>query len=67
MRINIIYINIYYNLYILLQNKIKKKEYSTLNDIHEDLKLMQENARTYNKKNSLVCKDAATILVSIVL
>ena len=26
---------------------------------------MQENANTYNKKNSLVCKDAAVILVYI--
>jgi len=46
----------------IINNKIKKGEYPTLDSLYKDLKLMQDNANTYNKKNSLVCKDAAVIL-----
>ncbi|ORY02860.1 Bromodomain-containing protein [Neocallimastix californiae] len=47
----------------IINNKIKRGEYPNLDNLYEDLKLMQENANTYNKKNSIVCKDAALLVV----
>jgi len=46
----------------IINNKIKRGEYPTLDNLHDDLKLMQNNANTYNKKNSIVCKDAALLM-----
>jgi len=46
----------------IISNKIKRGEYPTLDNLYNDLKLMQDNANTYNKKNSLVCKDAAQLM-----
>ncbi|ORX54789.1 Bromodomain-domain-containing protein [Piromyces finnis] len=46
----------------IINNKIKRGEYPTLDDLCNDIKLMQDNANTYNKKNSIICKDAALLM-----
>ena len=44
-----------------ITDKIKKFEYSSINDIDEDFNLMCENARTYNEEGSFVCVAAEEV------
>ncbi|KAL3419469.1 rsc complex subunit [Phlyctema vagabunda] len=45
----------------MIQKKIKKQEYSSLNDLKEDIHLLCTNAKTYNEDGSLIYVDAVSI------
>ncbi|KHJ35391.1 putative snf2-family atp dependent chromatin remodeling factor snf21 [Erysiphe necator] len=44
-----------------IQRKIKKEEYSSLNDLKQDIKLLCSNAKTYNEDGSMIYIDAVSI------
>jgi len=47
-----------------IQAKIKKEEYSSINDMRKDITLMCNNCRTYNEDGSLLYSDANVMEVS---
>jgi ATP-dependent helicase STH1/SNF2 len=47
-----------------IDTKIKKEEYSSLNDLKLDIELMATNAKTYNEDGSMLYNDAIAIDVS---
>lgn len=64
----------YADYYLIIQNpicmnhiekKIKKEEYSSLDDMRRDIELMCNNCRTYNDDSALIHTDATTIQVSL--
>lgn len=48
----------------MIEQKIKKEEYSSLNDLRKDIKLLAANAKTYNEDGSMLYLDAIAIEVS---
>jgi len=48
----------------MIEKKIKKEEYSSLNDMKRDIQLLCMNAKTYNDDGSLIYVDAVAIEVS---
>lgn len=64
----------YADYYLIIQNpicmnhiekKIKKEEYSSVDDMRRDIELMCNNCRTYNDDSALIHTDATTIQVSL--
>ena len=64
---------VYADYYVIIQNpismkmieqKIKKEEYSSLNDLRKDIELLCSNAKTYNEDGSMLYLDAIAIEVS---
>ncbi len=47
----------------IIEKKIKKEEYSCLNDFKKDIQLLCRNAKTYNEDGSLIYVDAVAIEV----
>ena len=47
----------------MIEKKIKKEEYSSLNDLKKDVQLLCRNAKTYNEDGSLIYVDAVAIEV----
>lgn len=47
----------------MIEKKIKKEEYSSLNDLKKDVQLLCRNAKTYNEDGSLIYVDAGAIEV----
>lgn len=47
----------------MIEKKIKKGEYSSLNDLKRDVQLLCKNAKTYNEDTSVLYLDAVTIEV----
>ncbi|KAJ3090067.1 hypothetical protein HK102_004777 [Quaeritorhiza haematococci] len=45
----------------IIQGKIDRREYTSINDFRNDFSLMIKNAMTYNKKGSQVYKDAVSL------
>jgi ATP-dependent helicase STH1/SNF2 len=48
-----------------IDTKIKKEEYSSLNDLYKDIETLCNNARQYNEDGSLLFLDANAIQVSL--
>jgi ATP-dependent helicase STH1/SNF2 len=48
----------------MIERKIKKEEYSSLNDLKKDIQLLCNNAKTYNEDGSMIYVDAVAIEVS---
>ena len=47
----------------IIEKKIKKEEYSSLNDLKKDVQLLCRNAKTYNEDGSIIYVDAVSIEV----
>jgi ATP-dependent helicase STH1/SNF2 len=47
----------------IIEKKIKKEEYSGLNDLKKDIQLLCRNAKTYNEDGSVIYVDAVAIEV----
>jgi len=45
----------------MIEKKIKKQEYSSLNDLRADIRLLCKNAKTYNEDGSVIFNDAVAI------
>jgi ATP-dependent helicase STH1/SNF2 len=50
----------------MIEQKIKKEEYSSLGDLRKDIELLCNNAKTYNEDGSMLYLDAIAIEVSLV-
>ena len=48
----------------MIEKKIKKEEFSSLNDLKRDIQLLCSNAKTYNEDGSMIYVDAVAIEVS---
>jgi ATP-dependent helicase STH1/SNF2 len=48
----------------MIEKKIKKEEYSSLNDLKKDIQRLCNNAKTYNEDGSMIYVDAVAIEVS---
>jgi ATP-dependent helicase STH1/SNF2 len=48
----------------MIEQKIKKEEYTSLNDLRKDIELLCNNAKTYNEDGSMLYLDAIAIEVS---
>ena len=48
----------------MIEKKIKKEEYSSLNDLKKDIQRLCTNAKTYNEDGSMIYIDAVAIEVS---
>jgi ATP-dependent helicase STH1/SNF2 len=48
----------------MIEKKIKKEEYSSLNDLKKDIQRLCTNAKTYNEDGSMIYVDAVAIEVS---
>lgn len=47
----------------MIEKKIKKEEYNSINDLRRDVQLLVDNAKTFNEDGSLIYEDACTIEV----
>ncbi|RQM07216.1 hypothetical protein DH86_00000907 [Scytalidium sp. 3C] len=45
----------------MIEKKIKKEEYNSINDLRRDVQLLVDNAKTFNEDGSLIYEDACTI------